>query len=255
LIQESRYDLAAITLSGFRERLRNVIGDNTAGYDWYSFLFFTRGRRFQCNPFVVKPITSATISQQAPIFLRGCSQFIVEYAGDFVAQNAAGVATSAFITPGFAINPNGTDGQIDFILIDPTPGNPNSGDETRRIRWYGFPRNVDTGDDVGGTMIKGTGPASTMRDVVPLRDLLLTIPPPNGPVAVAPFEKFVTPSSFAPSANYYADAAFTSVAEYACAWGPNDPFRPKLIRITFSLDDPAARLAEAQTFEYVFQLP
>ena len=41
---------------------------------------------------------------------------------------------------------------------------------------------------------------------------------------------------------------------YICAWGPNDP-KPRMIRITLMIDDPAGRLNEGQTFEYVFELP
>jgi len=45
--------------------------------------------------------------------------------------------------------------------------------------------------------------------------------------------------------------------EYNCAWTPSDNFRPKMIRITLVVDDPAGRNPnpEGQTFEYVFELP
>jgi hypothetical protein len=43
---------------------------------------------------------------------------------------------------------------------------------------------------------------------------------------------------------------------YQCAWGPYEMnMRPTMIRITVTLDDPNSRLAEGQTFQYVFKLP
>jgi hypothetical protein len=45
-----------------------------------------------------------------------------------------------------------------------------------------------------------------------------------------------------------------SGAQYICAWGPTD-VKPKLIRITLTLDDPTGRLPEGQTYQYVYAVP
>ena len=47
-------------------------------------LWYTRP---QCNPTVQAPVTAATLAEMAPYFLQHCSQFIVEYAGDYLQQD------------------------------------------------------------------------------------------------------------------------------------------------------------------------
>ena len=54
--------------------------------------------------------------------------------------------------------------------------------------------------------------------------------------------------------------AQTGLLRYYAAWAPNDlrkgsPTRPKMLRITMTVDDPNGRLTEGQTFEYVIDLP
>jgi hypothetical protein len=61
----------------------------------------------------------------------------------------------------------------------------------------------------------------------------------------------------APKANY-ADlnaAGLQPGEHYTCAWGPNDTVKPSLIRIIVTLADPAGRLPDGQTFEFVINLP
>src|SRR5947209_17221594 len=102
--------------------------------------------RYQANPIPQRPPqqppstpqqlaqwASGAAAGQAPIFLRGCSQFIVEYAGDFLSQDpTTGIVTAAQ-----------PDGEIDYILDNVVAnGTPQF---VRRVRWYGFPRDV-TGD-------------------------------------------------------------------------------------------------------------
>jgi hypothetical protein len=48
-------------------------------------------------------------------------------------------------------------------------------------------------------------------------------------------------------------------ARYTCVWGPDvnttyDPL-PAMLRITLVMDEPAGRLAEGQTYEFVIDLP
>jgi hypothetical protein len=42
---------------------------------------------------------------------------------------------------------------------------------------------------------------------------------------------------------------------YTAVWGPNDSFKPKLIRIIMTIDEPGGRTAEGQTYEFIFKLP
>ena len=138
--------------------------------------------RPQCNPTVQTPVVAATLAQMAPYFLQHCSQFIVEYAGDYMQQNN---------TPGTsygAMTGLGPDGQIDFYVD--ASGN-------KHIRWYGMPRSstgvAHAGDKSGATvLIRGydptdttaggnddptaagasanTAPLNYFTDVIPLRD-------------------------------------------------------------------------------------
>src|SRR5262249_22142402 len=111
-MNQSRYDLAATSIDDFRGRLNAWLtktSGNPATDNWWGVLFCNRRQRFQANPFIENPITANNFAQQAPIFLPGCTQFIVKSAGDFVAQNPANGAVTNVYT-----NANGTDGQIDY---------------------------------------------------------------------------------------------------------------------------------------------
>jgi hypothetical protein len=133
----------------------------------------------------------------------------------------------------------------------------------RRTRWYGMPRNVDITDDASGPMIAGgTVSQDRIKDVVPLRDVLQSA----GAVVPLPasdyFEHFAGGLETA-RGNYAAPGAVSDdphTLRYYAAWGPNDlrkgsPTRPKMLRITMTVDDPNGRLTEGQTFEYVIDLP
>jgi len=180
--------------------------------------------RYYCNPFPGKPLNSATMAATAPIFLRSCSQFIVEFAGDYINQNPDGS-----VIPGST----GGDG-IDYIVDTSVPV---AAGQTppHKIRWYGFPRSVNGDGSVH------TGP--NFQDVVPVRDL-------RG--IVSAFER-VVPLQPAANANYTGTAY--AGGQYVCSWGTESPDAlPKMIRITFALDDPNGRVAAPQFFEYVIDL-
>jgi prepilin-type N-terminal cleavage/methylation domain-containing protein len=204
--------------------------------------------RFECNPFVPKPLTAGAMAQASPYFLQGCSQFIVEYAGDFLTQNnditnnnAATVAN-----PGYgAVTAAGADGTLDYVLIPPAGVSPvpPRAQWRKQILWYGLPRN--TSGQAGISMANG--------DVVPLRDWRQNAyPTPAASPYYAPFEK--TLPTYA--ANYAAAGAagMQTTDTYTCVFGPNDP-APKLIRITITLVDPTGRLPDGQTYQYVFPVP
>jgi hypothetical protein len=172
---------------------------------------------------------SAQMAFAAPIFLSGATQFVVEYAGDFMTQGSDDptVATYGDFT--------GTDpdGEIDFIVdrsADPNPPN-NPQTWVRQIRWYGLPRD-STGD--GGFDVR---PLWTLRAPV----LGGT---PDFETHRASFERnwYLTPP-------HTADNPY----RYECVWGPGDPL-PKMIRVIIVLEDRNDRLATPQRFEYVFDV-
>lgn len=249
-IERMRYDLAGTSASAYRTRLATWISRASANADWWSLLFLDDSYRFFSNPYVVKPITPASYARQASVFLQGASQFVVEYAGDFVSQNQTVGAAYGNVTDTF-LSPGGQDGEIDFVRQwNDTDNNgqvdsPEFSSLRKVIRWYGFPR--DTNGDGRIRAVDG--------DVVPLRDLIA-----DSPVLPAPlpswFEKeWPTSGAQALDYNYATLVTPDDRPAYTCAWGPNDTVRPRMIRVTIVLDDTSGRLAEGQTLEYVFQLP
>jgi hypothetical protein len=270
--ESCRFDLAATTIDQYRTRLqKDIVTDPT--FTWNANLFDTAAQRFLCNPFVYKPLTAQTYSQQMPVLLRGCTQFMVEYAGDFIKQNddptdpAYGNATDAYFVPGAATattNPTGTDGLIDYVVF-----NRHLANQSTQIRWYGFPRDIahPNGAAPGGPTPDGhiegqAADATGLTDVVPLRDVLQTIPTFVG--HHAPFERIAGNTSPTPidsgalpltqQADYMGSPGMTAAQTYTCAWGPQDTVRPSYIRITFTLDDPSGRVAGGQTYQYVFKI-
>jgi hypothetical protein len=234
--------------------------------------------RVVCNPQMQAPLTSASIAQMSPYFLQHCSQFIVEYAGDYLQQNANGTIAGV-----------GQDGQIDFTV---------DANGNKKIKWYGMPRSSNggtpnvyvpgAGNGPGGSyIIRGySGNATvgndnpidgpTMRqfvDVIPLRDYytmwfnhlngdnLVYQPPwevdinfdPAGvESATAPGGDYAAPTPYAgtnPLKVMFGDSANPS--RYVAAWY-ND--MPAMIRILIKVDDPNNKLKDGPWYEYVFKL-
>jgi hypothetical protein len=193
------------------------------------------------------------VARTLPVLLPACSQFVVEYAGDYLAQDP--LTGRVFGT--YLAGLGGTDGQIDFLVVPDATGALH-----RRVRWYGFPRNVDLSDDapthptVRGPTTGRPPDTNAMLDVVPLRDLLMAVGVAV-PKASVFFEHF---ADLPPAADYGVPDAVDAGAKYCVAWKPQDLTRgsltrPKMIRITLTLDDPAARITEGQVVEYVLDLP
>lgn len=234
-LEQSRYDLAGTSVDSFRTILKSVIPLKSTNPTWYGPSNLTP--RFAGYPYPTKPLSSYGVARTTPWLVGGCTQFIVEFAGDYLSQDpTTGAVTGNYSTAA-------TDGQIDFVV---------NTDATRNIRWYGFPRDV-TGPSPGHPDGAITAVAG---DVVPLRDLL---------GFTAPIEHFSTASPTLPAANYMNPA---QGAEYIVAWQPagsygldasNNPIpeppRPKMLRITMKIDDPNGRLPDGQTYEYVIALP
>jgi len=211
----------------------------------------------------------------------GCTQFIVEFAGDYVAQDG-----TTGITKG-----NYPDGNIDYRVDD------SSG--LKSIRWYGLPRDVDGSGQVYFNQTTGR-----QRGILPVKDFLLPYQPPSPPTAPNPtvppdqltkvftagqqpwyfFEKGSslsnpsgncpalagqTPTSATPSNYGVAETAggLNEDAHYTCGWSANEVaisytnpatgktqtvnLLPKLIRVTMRIDDLNGR-APGQTMEFIF---
>ena len=262
----STCDVALTSINAFRSKLQNHVAawelaPNPATAWWQNL----GEERFEGYPYPNRPMNAYGVSRTVPVFVRGCTQFIVEYAGDYLAQRVDDGNVVSTVLDGLDKN----DGLVDFVVVSQTN---ERGDleKVRRIRWYGFPRNVDPSDDTGGPNIRGGVGArndpNALRDVVPLRDVLLSA----SPSAVLPLnfiEKFYNLDM---KLNYAAATGIdpsppgtTNFPRYYAAWGPteltkgtpNYAMRPRMVRITLAVDEPNGRLTEAQSYEYVIDLP
>ena len=247
-IHRSVCDVAQTSIADYR----GLLSDRrnwSSGAEWWDTVAKTR---FWANPSPLRPLDAAKISRTAPIFVQGCTQFIVEYAGDFLSQVQTPGSTEGRIT-GHVFSTTGSgDGVTDFVVLN--PGTPAA---IRRTRWYGMPRNVDTSDDgqTGPGMIRGgngTSDTNQLIDVDPLRDVLASF----GGVGAPSFEPDI--DQLLPARANYADG--NPVGRYVAAWSPSDLSygslrKPTMMRITIVVDDPDGRMTEGQRYEYVFKLP
>lgn len=282
-IEWSRYDLLGTSISRFEDHMRGVLLANPAAgsqaFNWW------RGEkglvyRFSGFPYPTKPMTSQGAARTVPCFIPACTQFVVEFAGDFITQTrdvdnngVIDIADQNHSDFGKATMGR-PDNVVDFIA------DPGSNGRTIRTRWYGFPRNVYTGDDLADrVVIRGTtsvGNVNDLRDVVPLRDVLAACPvaTSGAPVYIpALFERDVN-TDLPNQPDYGAATGVGVAASYTCAWGPAgsyvvpdgpdegtepdiaaDPQLPKMIRLVVGVDDVDARMNNTQYYEYVVELP
>lgn len=208
---QSVKDLAPVSVEEWRAFADTAYSvPNTGFYNWFRPMEdanpdpAVRGFwRAWCRPTVARPIDQVKMAQASSYFVGHCTQFIVEYAGDYLNQNEVepnvpGLPTDAAVK----MNPKTgelvygqTDGQIDYIIDTSADGTFTGGTFkhndppkdpskwSRRVRWYGLPRDV-TGDG-----------HITINDVVPLSDVLayykISMAAPGAPPtnrAVAPWE-------------------------------------------------------------------
>ena len=250
--------------------------------------------RVAVNPQIQTPLTSAMVAQVAPYLLQHCSQFIVEYAGDYLQQDPASGNLTGI----------GQDGQIDYYI---------DGSGNHQIRWYGMPRSNSGASTIYGvpnpsdtnepwsTYLPNVGTATSpsiainyrqiatsitqytyypgLPDVIPLRDYYtLFYNTVNG----------TTGNPFIYSPPWEVDVNFDNCAFYANATNPNlgplantagnglgNPFQmndslnpqdnaryvaawyndmPAMIRILIKVDDPNDKLKDGPWYEYVFKL-
>lgn len=273
-IGDARYDLIGSTLSDFKSELKTYIEHTkyrigpaqAPAYrdEWWWQLpcdpttNATLGYgRFSCNPYPTKPLDARKAAQTSPILLNNCTQFIVEFAGDYFTQTDVTTTNP----PTSQITALAPDGVLDHYY-DPKTG-------VRHIRWYGFPRDLD-----GNGKIQSYTPSMTngnddqLTDVVPVRDVAMTFNVNYNVMAPSLlFERhivFADASLTAPTTSlplppsggdYAAPGVLGTNNYYTAAWGPNDTNRPKMLRIIATVDDPNGRLSDGQTFEYVINLP
>ena len=256
-IQWGRYDLANTSIAQFRKIMGQWFTANmglpfNSPAQWFNLM---GDWRFEGDPTPIRPINPDNVARTTPVFLEHCSQFIVEYAGDFLNQDPVTGALDATA-------PYQSDGVTDFIIDTSVAGAP-----VRRMRWYGMPRDVAGSPNTGGPdgIIRGnTTDPNLLVDVVPLRDVLAAggyvyTPPPTAPGNKFIERRWPQSAPFAPTPpTFYSGATggMTFDGWYIAAWGPDtsDQPRPQMIRIVFTIDDPTGRIADGQTYEYVYRL-
>ena len=246
-LESSRYDLANTSIVQFRQILNRYILANPASGPraWHNMVGILQ---FHADPLPRRPSDAAAAARVVPVFLLNCSQFAVEYAGDFVTQDADDPYKSPPREGNGTVISNVPDERIDYVVLP---------DGSRNVRWYGLPRDT-TGD---GRVPGGLRRNNDMPDVVPLRDVRRTATNrAAGEREEADFERMSDERGRArlplPASGDYG-TSMAADASYVAAWGPDtaDLPRPLMLRIVFSLDDPAGRLNAAQTYEFVVKLP
>ncbi len=230
-VQWARYDVAGTSFSQFKTIMNNALSTSPA-LSWWDGAHINY--RYQANPVPTRPMTSEGAARTVPNFLQGCTNFVVEFAGDFVHQNVTtGAVDNWYGDPTPTPSIPKTDGKIDYILVT----NPD-GTKSQNILWFGFPRSTTSQNSI--SLANG--------DVVPLRDFLAVIPG-----AVTKFERVIPTIK----ANYATAAGVAVGAAYVCAWGSpdtvNEP-KPTMIRISFTMDDPNGSLNDPPNYEYVFKI-
>jgi prepilin-type N-terminal cleavage/methylation domain-containing protein len=185
------------------------------------------------KPFVNKSGFANSITHQTretalttPVFLRGATQFIVEFAGDFYDQSGTGTETG---------------GTNDFEMVD----------GAQKMRWYGLPRDAD-GDgtmDVRPFVGAGAWPAPPTQQPRWNAGTFESAPATGtriyawGPITAGMTE----PVAGKPANGLEPAVTFTP--------GHANYVRPSLVRIVINLTDPQGRLLEGQTISQVFRLP
>jgi hypothetical protein len=281
--EQSRCDLGAATLDQMRNRIRDAwqadTGQGLLTAPWWTPFVFTVGPtnwpqvmsgagpmtwpsllgypagylpifRYEVNSLYQPPVDATAVARITPYLLAHASQFIVEYAGDYIQQ-----------APNSAMSGVGPDGQLDYF-IDATG--------TPRIRWYGLPRYDPAVPHNSATIAGALASTPYFPDVIPLRDYLYlwamanpgSLPAPtnggtNPSFYTLPFspEKYVSFPVAADYAQLFKPAApgngTTPDPMYTCVWTNNTPW---MIRILVKVDDPNGNLQGGPWFEYIFTL-
>ena len=153
-MQTARTDVLGVGVRQLRERAKFVQQNDVldpptpSESDWWQYLPADWSDRFFVNPFVsrsnydastVSAVNPRSIAQRQQLLCDSCSQFVVEYAGDFVKQNADGTldtSTDDILLRLASRASRKPDGVLDFVVSNTKPS-------VRETRWYGMPRDVD----------------------------------------------------------------------------------------------------------------
>lgn len=302
-LQDCRIDLAAIGLSAYNSPTRvggiasYASGGPNFGADWYNQVIgvaSTSGNgppawRALVSPYILPDpalsvgtslpkITSYGLAKASNALIRGCSQFIVEYTGNFYTKAVNGMPELYLHDKNLTYSaatgkPNGGTSQsvpkadgwgtLDFYE---TPGTQagKSLAHPRALRWYGFPRSATPYASTPTVPAGGANQPSTSNparidpgsgDVMPLQFVYSTF---NSAWASAADAERIDPrlvSVFSSDPKLWHSMDPTVNYQYTAAWGPDvrQPL-PRLIRITIGLDDHEGRLKQPQMFEYIFAL-
>lgn len=285
----SLHDYARTSIADYTNQLAQFMSSGSGDPNWMNWMIgYDTNRRFDHRyrgvpyiPSTLDPnsarVTPVSLEWLAPCMAKGCAQFFVEYAGNYLTQ----VDDPGQADDGKVLNPRpdvNNPNHIDYVM---TPvANPQNGTTTyiRKVRWYGFPR------DVNGQ------PGMQYDDVLPLRDVI-SLSGFTNTGFYPPFENFGAgfpgPQTSINSIDYSAlqvpntpsTPQTLTDTSYSCGWGamiPPAPNRalpsssavtppvqwtswptyglPKLLRITIALDDGSDRLADAQFYEFIIDL-
>ncbi|HEV7301618.1 MAG TPA: prepilin-type N-terminal cleavage/methylation domain-containing protein [Tepidisphaeraceae bacterium] len=141
-VEQSRYDLVGLN-SDSADVFPYLVAKLTANASWWDSFNY----RYQADPFPMRPLDSAGAAKTAPVFLPGCTDFRVEFAGDF--DGVAG---------------------IDKAMIDPDGPGAGTIPPMEHIRWYGLARDVNADGDLNDpedvTWPYASGGTSAAQNVV-----------------------------------------------------------------------------------------
>jgi prepilin-type N-terminal cleavage/methylation domain-containing protein len=319
-VQDSQCDVAGMGADEFLTRARNAsLVNNARNYTWYVPLLSVKPDanpsvfrstqiqdtlRFAGKPWITRKTfngTALTAAQtrdemalNASSLIHGCSQFIVEFAGDYIAQDLTSPPDDFPKTssPYGKIIGQYADGNLDFEMVDVVT--PNGTFTQKRVRWYGLPRYYS--NEVPPLYHPKSAGSGTVipADVRPVFDVvsdkaLWATPGLAAGAKQLPFEHLGYGTTVGTDVfpQRRPNDPSSVIRSYVCAWSPydlqfpaagEDPtlmtmtmpvlgnaktlpqayphgFMPWMIRVTIRVDDPNGRLPDGQTIQYVFTLP
>ena len=241
MLRDSRLDLAGMTVENYRANLFSVAQGYTGSDRWWHPLVF----RYECDPRVRKPISSSNLAKTTPFFLGNVSQFLVEFAGDFLTQNNDVNDAGYGLVTGFE-----PDGVIDYVMLAPNvadqtdplpyPANP----RVRKTRWYGLPRDSNGDGKVTGAHTGGN--TNAMPDVVPVAVVMSSAGFGGGKA----FEYNVP--DIRQGEDGYSNIPTPARFRYVCAWTDD---APAMVRVVMKIEDGGGRLPDGQWVEFVLDSP
>ena len=172
----------------------------------------------------------------APMFLRGCSQFCVEFAGDYVTQvDFSNTTTPTFHKPGGPPSANNlgaikafqSDGMLDFDVVYSLGSTGVTGTGLKKVRWYGMTRSVNGDADTDVPVVNFVPSQQVVHPVYWYIPTCANLTRVVWPAAAAspkylPFEKIKSTGGAAAADNSYPQTASRNRAidTYTTAWSP-----------------------------------